>query len=106
MPTCIIKNEQWVTQIRARLVDLLIPFREFAHYHPSQKGSASIKKVLPTLTDLNYSDLAVANGATAMQELAKLADEDNQEIRKHLLKYCELDTRAEIELIRKLQKLV
>jgi uncharacterized protein Smg (DUF494 family) len=95
--------EEWINQIRERLVDLLVPFREFAHYHPSQKGSASIKKVLPTLTDLDYSDLEVANGSTAMRELAKLVDVDNPEMRKHLLKYCELDTWAEVEIVRKLR---
>lgn len=98
--------EEWVNSIINRMVDLLIPFREFAHYHPSQKGSASIKKVLPTLTDLSYKDLEVGNGATAMKELAKLADEDNPEMREHLIKYCELDTWAEVELIRKLKSII
>jgi uncharacterized protein Smg (DUF494 family) len=98
--------EKWVNQTIVGMVDLLIPFREFVHYHPSQKGSASIKKVLPTLTNLDYSELEVGNGATAMNELAKLADDDNQEMQQHLLKYCELDTWAEVEIIRRLHGLV
>ena len=31
-------------------MDLLVPFRAFTYYHPSQKESASIKAVLPALT--------------------------------------------------------
>ena len=97
--------EEWVNQIRARLVDLLIPFRDFAHYDPSQKGSASIKKVLSTLTNLDYSQLEVANGSTAMKELAKIADIDNPEMRKHLLKYCKRDTLAEVETMKALRNI-
>jgi hypothetical protein len=40
----------WVKQIHDRIVDLCIPFRNFSYYHPMQKGSASMKRVLPALT--------------------------------------------------------
>ncbi len=40
----------WIDQICSRMVDLLVPFRNFDYYHPVQKGSASLKAVLPVIT--------------------------------------------------------
>lgn len=42
--------------INDRIVDLLPVARE-RYYHPSQKGSWSIKKVLPALSCLNYGTI-------------------------------------------------
>ena len=47
-----------------RTVDLL-PVTRQAWYHRDQRGSWSIKAVLPTLSDLNYAGLAVGDGGMA-----------------------------------------
>lgn len=52
--------------INDRVIDLLVPFRSRWLYHPSQKGSASIKAVLPAFTDLSYDDLEISHGGEAM----------------------------------------
>lgn len=44
------ENKEWVDNALGRIVDLFIPFGNFDYYSPLQKGSASIKKVLPALT--------------------------------------------------------
>jgi len=43
--------QEWVDNINERIVDLNVPFRDFSYYHPQQLGSASLKQVLPVLTD-------------------------------------------------------
>ncbi len=44
-----------INSVIKRMVDLLIPFREFSYYNPKQKGSCSIKYVLPALTGKKYN---------------------------------------------------
>ncbi|HEY4131368.1 MAG TPA: DUF2779 domain-containing protein, partial [Gemmatimonadaceae bacterium] len=94
--------------IAESLVDLLPIVREHV-YHPEFVGSFSLKKVLPALVPtLTYEGLAIAEGLTAQAQLSRLyfeagmgADE-RSEIREALLKYCELDTHAMVELERAL----
>jgi len=87
-----------------RIVDLL-PIARERYYHPSQKGSWSIKDVLPAVApDLNYEALAgVKDGGMAMEAFqeAMLPDttpERKEEIRRQLDAYCRLDTFAMIRL--------
>jgi CRISPR/Cas system-associated exonuclease Cas4 (RecB family) len=90
--------------ISNRLVDLL-PIARERYYHPSQKGSWSIKAVLPAFApDLNYQNLAgVKDGEMAMNAYAEAVvetttNERRQEIRQQLLDYCKLDTYAMVRL--------
>jgi len=55
----------WIEQVCSRLVDLLAPFRNFDYYHPAQKGSASLKAVLPAITGRGYEDLDINDGQLA-----------------------------------------
>jgi len=57
--------DDWITGVRGRLVDLLQPFRGFYYYHPQQKGSASIKRVLPALTGKSYDGMEISEGGEA-----------------------------------------
>jgi len=103
---------EWGQGILERVVDLLHPFKNFHFYHPNQKGSASIKKVLPIFSeDVKYGDLVIANGADASLSYYKSHFEDvpakeKATIREALEKYCELDTYAEIILVDKLNEIV
>ncbi len=103
--------QKWGLVILGRFNDLIIPFRSFYYYDPIQDGSASLKKVLPALTDLSYDELDIANGGDASTSYEKICLEDvpSEEvakIRKDLEIYCELDTFAEVEILRKLNQLV
>ena len=49
--------EEWYYTIVENFKDLSDPFKFFYYYHPAQKGSASLKAVLPALTGLNYKEL-------------------------------------------------
>jgi hypothetical protein len=96
----------WFSAIETRIVDLLDPFRAFDYYHPDQHGSASIKAVLPVLTNLRY-DGEIADGATASNEYVRVtfgnADEaDRLRVRSALEAYCGLDTLAMVKLVERL----
>ncbi len=100
----------WFESIRSRLVDLLIPFREFHYYHPDQAGSASLKAVLPALTGMSYEGLEIADGQTASRRFCDLAfgnlkDAEKEAIRKALEVYCHQDTEGMIEIITALKRI-
>lgn len=94
-------------QIAARIVDLL-PVTRNHWYHRDQRGSWSIKAVLPTVSaDLSYKDLVVGDGTEA--QLAYLeairpdtTDERRDEIDHELRVYCGQDTKAMVVLLHKL----
>lgn len=90
--------------INKRVVDLL-PIARARYYHPGQKGSWSIKAVLPAVApELQYSDLeGVQDGGMAMEAYVEaIAPQTDpvrkREIQRQLLKYCELDTYAMVRL--------
>ena len=97
-------------EILPRIVDLLIPFRNFYYYNPSQQGSASIKKVLPAITGESYEGMDIANGEDAsiqfFQSHIRSKLNNKEEIRKNLLKYCCLDTEGMVLIVSALKKLV
>jgi hypothetical protein len=90
--------------IAERFVDLL-PVAQAHYYHRDQRGSWSIKRVLPTIApELDYSDLEVGDGAAA--QLAWLeaaspncAPERRAQIASTLEAYCERDTWAMVVLL-------
>ncbi len=103
--------ENWVKQVLNRIVDLFVPFRNFDYYHPSQKGSASLKTVLPAVTGRGYEELDIADGQLASLQFEKVAygevsDEERKRVRSDLEKYCGLDTEGMIWIVDKLRELV
>jgi hypothetical protein len=90
--------------INERVVDLL-RVAEQRYYHPDQRGSWSIKKVLPTVaSDLRYDALTgVQDGGMAMNAFLEAISSSTTiprkaEIEQQLLKYCGLDTYAMVRL--------
>ncbi len=88
-----------------RLVNLLSLLQSY-YYHPDMKGSWSIKAVLPTIAaHLDYKQLEeVQNGTMAQQAYLEIiapatpADVKARKVR-NLLKYCESDTQAMVEVV-------
>jgi len=102
--------ENWVTQVCNRLVDLLTPFSMFYYYHPLQKGSASLKKVLPAITGQGYGGLEISEGQSASIAFlavtySDVSGEENQKVREDLIKYCGRDTEGMIWIVEKLRNL-
>lgn len=102
--------EKPLLSITQRLVDLL-PITQQNYYHPAMQGSWSIKSVLPTIApELDYQNLGEIQegGAASAAYLEVIAKDTNAErrqtLRAGLLKYCERDTLAMIEVARFLQQ--
>jgi hypothetical protein len=102
---------EWVEKIVHRLVDLYIPFRKFLYYNSKQQGKTSLKAVLPSITGKSYDELDIQEGMTASIEFHRVTyseciEQEKQKVRTDLLKYCELDTLAQYEIIEKLKALI
>ncbi|MBI3603530.1 MAG: DUF2779 domain-containing protein [Nitrospirae bacterium] len=87
----------------ARLWDLL-PVIQEQYYHPQFGSSFSIKSVLPALVPaLDYGDLEIQEGSLAAQRYCRMVFEETdwverERFREALLKYCQRDTLAMVEL--------
>lgn len=96
---------EWAGGLMDRFVDLLEPFQKFSYYDPAQQGSASLKNVLPALTPSGYKGLEIADGGAASAEYFRvtfgdeIGETDKQRVRRALEEYCEMDTRAMIEIV-------
>jgi hypothetical protein len=87
----------WLKAIEGRVVDLLGPFQSFHYYHPEQRGSASMKAVLPALAGKGYEDLAIQEGDAASMEFLRVTfgevtTEERGRVRQQLEDYCGRDT--------------
>ena len=91
-----------LTHIINNVRDLIVPFRKHYAYRWQQRGSNSIKKVLPAFTDLSYKDLEISDGGMAMNAYhsmcAEKAPEKLADLRYWLLQYCKRDTEAMVKL--------
>jgi len=97
-------DHSWAAEIPEPTIGVLVPFRSFTYHRPGQRGSASIKFVLPTLTSTVYSDLAIQDGqaaarAFAAAELAEPQPIGRDKIRSDLSACCRLDTQAMADLV-------
>lgn len=100
----------WVGQVCGRLVDLLSPFSNFHYYHPAQKGSASLKRVLPATTGKGYDDLDIADGQVASLTFlaatyGDMSDVDREKVIGELEQYCGRDTEGMIWIVGRLRDL-
>lgn len=104
------EHRAWVAGIRPRFADLLAPFKAFAYYHPAQKGSASLKAVLPALTGRGYNDLAIREGNTAGAEywrvtFGEATPDERRRVRGQLEAYCGRDTEGMVWILDALRRL-
>lgn len=100
-----------VAGVLERFVDLYQPFRKFWYYHPAQKGSASLKAVLPALTGNGYGELNIAGGEMASIEYQRVTYGDVPEEERHriyadLETYCGLDTEGMVWIVEALRNAV
>jgi len=100
----------WVEELNHRMIDLLIPFRSFAVYHPQQRGSASMKAVLPALTAQSYEGIDMG-GEEAGYEFMRITFDDTVEkdeirrIRNAMEEYCKQDTEGMVAIVNRLEEL-
>ena len=104
------RYSRWLKNVLSRVVDLLAPFRSFHVYYPDQHGSASMKQVLPALTNKNYHELDIQDGVQASNEFKRITfgeanEEERKEVRRNLEAYCGLDTMGILDILRALRSL-
>ncbi|MFC2038633.1 DUF2779 domain-containing protein [Chloroflexota bacterium] len=102
---------EWINSVCGRLVDLLSPFSSFHYYHPSQKGSASLKRVLPAIIGKGYEDLDISDGQVASftflaANYGEMPEEDKPKVMSDLELYCGRDTEGMIWIVERLRELV
>lgn len=100
----------WVRNVERRIVDLLLPFRGFRYYHPEQRGSASLKAVLPAVTGRGYGELEIQEGGQASLEFLRVTftdapEAERRKVRQQLERYCALDTQGMVWIVDSLRKL-
>lgn len=84
----------------------LLPITRKNYYHPDQRGSFSIKAVLPTIApELDYSSLEVKDGGNAQLAYIEASDDNCTDERRSaiaaaLKAYCERDTWAMVSIYR------
>ncbi len=89
----------------SRLVDLLPLYREH-YYHPEQRGSWSLKAVLPTVApELDYRRLEIGSGLDAQMTYLDILNISHEvgkvsRLRVQLESYCEVDTKGLVILSR------
>lgn len=92
-----------LNDIHDRVMDLIVPFRKRYAYRWQQKGSNSIKDVLPAFVpEMSYKDLEISDGGMAMDAYHLMCAEKDpsklEALRGNLLKYCGRDTEAMVKL--------
>lgn len=98
--------KEFYASLNSRILDLGIPFAKGWYTHKDFRTSWSIKNVMPVLIpDLSYKDLTIQDGTAAQRTwMHTVLDEQNQDQKDHifedLIKYCELDTLAMVEIWR------
>ena len=102
------EDSEFLNGILSRLVDLLPIFKKRWYYKPAMGKSASIKSVLPAIVPhLSYHDMEIKNGEAAsdafLQSILTPAIY-TAKLRKSLLKYCEMDTWAMVEIYNHLNR--
>src|SRR3989344_4065025 len=103
------EHKEWVEAVIKRIGDLILPFRNFDYYNPKQKGSCSIKDVLPAIIGKSYKDMNINNGGLASVSYFESVFNNvanKEQVRKDLLEYCKLDTEGMVWIVEKLMKLV
>lgn len=102
-------SAEFLNSLNDRMVDLEDVFKT-DYVDARFDGSTSIKKVLPVVCPhLDYKELEVQDGASAMeawQRMINAAPDEADKIAADLLKYCERDTFAMVEIYRFLIDLV
>ena len=104
------RRQKRIQAIIDNIVDLIEPFRQRSIYSWKQKGSHSIKSVLPAFVPgMSYEGLEIGEGGEAMEayhEMCSLMDKPKElaDLRRALLDYCLQDTLAMVKLQEVLNK--
>ena len=101
----------FLEQLNERIYDLGDIVNLGYYLHPGFKGSWSIKHVLPVMVpELSYKGMVIGKGDQASMAwwnmtFGQVDQREKEQLTEALLRYCELDTLAMVEIYRKLDDL-
>ena len=104
------RKKKKIQAIIDSIVDLMEPFQKRSIYSWKQKGSHSIKSVLPAfVSGMSYEGLEIGEGGEAMEAYHEMCDlvgkpKELVKLRHALLQYCRQDTLAMVKLLEVLEK--
>jgi len=99
------KKKKRLQSIIDNMLDLIDPFKARHLYSWKQKGSHSIKLVLPAFVKgMTYEGMEIGDGGAAMEAYHRMCDcagqpKELEKVRKDLLEYCKQDTLAMVRLL-------
>jgi len=102
----------FLEQLNERIYDLGDIVNLGYYLHPGFKGSWSIKHVLPIMVpELSYKGMAIGKGDQASMAwwnmtFGQVDQREKELLTEALLRYCELDTLAMVEIYRKIVDLI
>ncbi len=85
-----------IDDLLSRFIDMAYPFQEGLVYDTKMRGNFSVKSLLRVVSDMDYRDLAIANGMDAVYKWRLLDQEDKHfdldDVKKDLSEYCSMDS--------------
>ena len=104
-------HHAFLSNLSGRFQDLITPFINFWYYNADQKGSCSLKYVLPVLTGTTYEGMEISEGGQAMREYVRVVYGDvsvkeKASVLHALREYCEQDTNALLDILDALKALI
>jgi hypothetical protein len=106
------EHATFLEQLNERIYDLGDIVNLGYYLHPGFKGSWSIKHVLPVMVpELSYKGMVIGKGDQASMAwwnmiFGQVDQREKEQLTEALLRYCELDTLAMVEIYRKLVELI
>jgi hypothetical protein len=101
---CFPAHNAFLSNLDGRFQDLMTPFNSFWYYNADQRGSCSLKYVLPVMTGTTYEGMEISEGGQAMREYVRVvygdvSTEDKERVLGALGEYCQQDTKALLDIL-------
>ena len=103
----VITHAEILLGLIGRFKDLIVPFRNFWWHDARQRGSCSLKYVLPAVTGTTYEGMEIAEGGQAAREFQRVVfgnvdPAEKARVLAALRTYCAQDTLALVQMTRAL----
>ena len=97
-------HAEFLLGLVGRFQDLIVPFRNFWWHDARQRGSCSLKYVLPAVTGTTYEGMEIAEGGQAAREFQRVVFGNVEAAEKGrvlaaLRTYCAQDTLALVQVL-------
>jgi hypothetical protein len=104
-------HAEFLLALVGRFQDLIVPFRNFWWHNARQRGSCSLKYVLPAVTGTTYDGMEIAEGGQAAREFQRVmfgnvVAAEKTRVLAALRTYCAQDTLALVQVLRAMKAVI